>query len=39
MAKRKKMRPKKDAAVFTQTSKKTKRINLDPHIHRGGIRL
>lgn len=37
--KRQKMSPRKDAQVFTQTSKSTKSINLDVHLHRGGIRL
>lgn len=37
--KRQKMHPVKDAAIFTQTSKNTKSINLDTHVHRGGIRL
>lgn len=37
--KRKKMTPKRDAKVFTQTAKKTKAININPKIMRGGTRL
>lgn len=36
---RKKMRPGKDKKVFTRTAAKSKKINIDPKIFRGGIRL
>ncbi len=36
---RKKMKPGKDKKVFTRTAAKSKRINIDPKIYRGGIRL
>lgn len=39
MAKRKKMKPKKDRKVFTNTAKKTKSMNVAPKIMRGGTRL
>nr|DAH86072.1 MAG TPA: hypothetical protein [Microviridae sp.] len=39
MAKRIKMKPKKDQKVFSNTAKKTKSINLTPKIMRGGTRL
>lgn len=39
MSHRKKMKPKRDARVFTQTAKKTKAINVSPKNMRGGIRL
>ncbi len=37
--KRKKMKPSKDAKVFSQTAKKTKAMNINPKIMRGGTRL
>lgn len=39
MAKRKPTTRKKDAKIFNQTAKKTKKINVDPKISRGGICL
>nr|CAI9751299.1 hypothetical protein WGDTHNWE_WGDTHNWE_CDS_0009 [Microvirus sp.] len=36
---RKKMRPKKDKKVFRRTATKSKKINVNPTIFRGGIRL
>lgn len=39
MAKRRKMSPGKDKRVFTRTAVKSKKINLNPIIYRGGIRL
>lgn len=36
---RKKMRPKKDKKVFKNTAITPKKINLNPTIMRGGIRL
>lgn len=39
MSKRQAMKPKKDKAVFTNTAKKIKKINVAPKIARGGIRL
>ena len=36
---RKSMPLKKDKRVFKQTADKTKRININPSIYRGGIRL
>ncbi len=39
MAKRVKMKPKKDKKVFSNTAKKTKSINITPKIMRGGTRL
>nr|DAV98536.1 MAG TPA: hypothetical protein [Microviridae sp.] len=36
---RKKMRPRKDKAVFKRTAAKSKKININPTIFRGGIRL
>lgn len=37
--KRKHMRASKDKKVYTNTAKKTKKININPKISRGGIRL
>lgn len=34
-----KMRPKKDKKVFRNTATKSKKININPRIPRGGIRL
>lgn len=36
---RKKMKPSKDKKVFTRTAARSKKINIDPKIFRGGIRL
>lgn len=36
---RKKMKSSKDKKVFTRTAAKSKKINIDPKIFRGGIRL
>ena len=36
---RKKMLPKKDKKVFRRTAAKSKKINVNPTIFRGGIRL
>lgn len=36
---RKKMKPKKDNKVFRRTATKSKKINVNPVIYRGGIRL
>lgn len=37
--KRKRMNARKDRRVFTRTAEKTKKINVNPSIPRGGIRL
>lgn len=39
MAHRQKMKPKKDSKIFRNTATKSKKINIDPKIPRGGIRL
>nr|CAI9750469.1 hypothetical protein LBNOUPBR_LBNOUPBR_CDS_0005 [Gokushovirinae sp.] len=39
MSKRKKMRKKKDSSTFRRTAISTKKININPTIPRGGIRL
>ena len=36
---RKPMRPKKDKKVFRRTAAKSKKININPTVFRGGIRL
>lgn len=36
---RRKVRPRTDKKVFTRTAVKSKKINIDPTIYRGGIRL
>lgn len=36
---RKKMRPKKDKKVFRRTAAKSKKININPTVFRGGVRL
>ena len=36
---RKKTNPKVDNKIFRRTAKKKKKINIDPKIFRGGIRL
>lgn len=36
---RKEMKPKKDKKLFRNTATKSKKINIDPKIPRGGIRL
>lgn len=39
MSKRGKVRKGKDRRVFTNTARKSKKINVNPVITRGGIRL
>lgn len=39
MAHRSTVKPKTDKKVFTNTAKKTKKINVTPKPSRGGIRL
>nr|DAV20315.1 MAG TPA: hypothetical protein [Microviridae sp.] len=39
MSYRKSVNPKTDKKVFTNTAKKTKKINVNPKPSRGGIRL
>ena len=39
MAYRKTVKPKTDKKIFTNTAKKTKKININPKPSRGGIRL
>lgn len=39
MAHRSSVKPKTDKKVFTNTAKKTKKINVNPKPSRGGIRL
>lgn len=39
MAHRKMMPSKKDKRVFRRTAVKSKKINVEPNIYRGGIRL
>nr|CAI9750895.1 hypothetical protein EDGQKNGF_EDGQKNGF_CDS_0008 [Microvirus sp.] len=39
MAHRKTVKPSKDKRIFTNTAKKTKKINVNPKPSRGGIRL
>ena len=36
---RKRMKPSKDRKVFRRTAVKSKKININPTIYRGGIRL
>lgn len=36
---RSRTRPKKDQKIFRRTAVKSKKINIDPKIYRGGIRL
>lgn len=36
---RKRMRPARDRKVFRRTASKSKKININPTIYRGGIRL
>lgn len=36
---RRKMKPAKDKKVFRRTAAKSKKINVNPKIYRGGIRL
>lgn len=31
--------PKKDSRIFSRTASKSKKININPTIYRGGIRL
>lgn len=39
MAKRKRVSKRKDQKSFSRTAKATRKINLNPVPHRGGIRL
>lgn len=39
MAHRSRVRRSKDQRIFRRTAVKSKRINIDPKIYRGGIRL
>lgn len=39
MSYRKSVNPKTDKKIFTNTAKKTKKINVNPKPSRGGIRL
>lgn len=39
MAHRRPVRPRKDKKIFRNTAVKSKKINIDPKINRGGIRL
>lgn len=39
MAHRMTVKPKTDKKIFTNTAKKTKKINTNPRTTRGGIRL
>lgn len=39
MAFRRRVRARKDKRVFTRTAVRSKKINLNPTIYRGGIRL
>lgn len=39
MARRSRTRRRTDRRIFRRTAVKSKRINLDPTIYRGGIRL
>lgn len=39
MAYRKTVKPKIDKKIFTNTAKKTKKINVNPKPSRGGIRM
>lgn len=39
MAYRKRTKPAKDARIFRNTAMKTKKINIKPHVSRGGIQL
>lgn len=36
---RKRVKPRKDKRVFRRTAAKSKKINVNPTIYRGGIRL
>lgn len=36
---RRKQMPSKDKRFFTRTARKSKKININPTIYRGGIRL
>ncbi len=36
---RRKVKPRKDRKVFKRTAVKSKKINVDPKVFRGGIRL
>ena len=36
---RNKTRKKIDSEIFSRTARKTKKVNVDPNINRGGLRL
>lgn len=36
---RKRTKPRKDRRIFRKTAAKTKTINIDPKVYRGGIHL
>lgn len=36
---RRRVKPRKDKKIFRRTAVKSKRINIDPKVFRGGIRL
>ncbi len=36
---RSKTRKRIDSEIFSRTARKTKKVNVDPNINRGGIRL
>lgn len=36
---RKRVRAGKDRQIFSRTASKSKKINIDPKVYRGGIRL
>lgn len=36
---RKRVRPSKDKKIFSRTAQKSKKINIEPTVYRGGIRL
>lgn len=36
---RRRMRPSQDKRIFRRTASKSKKINVDPTVFRGGIRL
>lgn len=39
MAHRRSVKPRKDQRIFRRTAVKSKKINIDPKVYRGGIRL
>lgn len=36
---RRRVKPKKDKKIFCRTASKSKKININPTVYRGGIRL